>query len=520
MKSHVMVLSTALSLVLLACNDGKESTPPPSDTTPPTRIANLEVVSPAGRSVTLVWTSPAHDGSSGSASRYELRRAATPLTEEGWASATIVDPSPTPKPAGAQELKELAGLPNGTWYFAIKSADEIPNWSALSNVVHATVADLVAPGRVTDLAISAASVTSLTLTWTAPGNDGNVGRAVAYDLRQAAAPITEGSWGDAVSVTGVPAPDSAGSEESFTVTGLERDKTYYFALKASDESPGWSALSNVVSGSTKSMERLTTSSGTRFGARMPAWSPDGETISFAADWASAYHDRVYTIPATGGAPVQMTNDPNDGYSPAWSPDGSKMAFISRRGGESEIWIMAASPGATPTLLAAQAEQLNGPAWSPDGTQIAYYWVSSSDTFGISTIPAGGGAPVVLISGSATYANPTWSPDNTRIAFSSDRSGNTEIWAMQVNGGDPVQLTNAPGWDTYPCWSRDGSQIAFTSDRSGNSEIWVMAADGGSPTQLTSGSARNSSPAWSPDGHRIAFVSSGSGPSDIWILYLE
>lgn len=541
MNTRALLLLAIPSLVSLACKDGGGTTPPIGDTTPPVRIANLQVVSPAGRLVTLVWTSPTHEGTSGRASRYEIRRSATPLTEEGWASATIVAPPPVPKPAGEQELYEPTGLPDGTWHFAIKAADEVPNWSTLSNVVQATVADVVAPGRVSDLAISAMTATTLTLTWTAPGNDANVGQVVEYDLRRAADPITDEGWNDAVRVIGVPVPHSAGGRESFTVTGLQRESVYYFALKASDETPSWSPLSNVVRGSMVGLVRLTTTTGDHVGAYAPAWSPDGQTIAFSADWDSYIMAEIYTIPATGGPATQVTSDLNrSSYCPTWSPDGGRIAFGSTTGQTSEIRIMAAHPGATPTTLAMDHGAI-APAWSPDGTRIAYVQVDDANPTvrEICTIPVGGGDPAPLLGGPGFNLEPAWSPDNAHIAFSSNRSGRREIWVIQVSGGDPVQLTDSPSSAAAgnPCWSPDGSRIAFASNRAvesrdespasltgkstDNWEIWVIESGGGPPIQLTAETANCTNPSWSPDGHRIAFTRrSASGPSDIWILNLE
>ena len=90
-----------------------------------------------------------------------------------------------------------------------------------------------------------AATGSVTLQWTAPGDDGVVGRASAYDLRYSLAPITAINFAAATRAVGVPFPAIAGSAESFTVTGLVIGQSYYFAIETADEVPNWSALSNV-----------------------------------------------------------------------------------------------------------------------------------------------------------------------------------------------------------------------------------------------------------------------------------
>jgi len=104
---------------------------------------------------------------------------------------------------------------------------------------------------VADLATGAITANSVELTWTAPGDDGSSGTASTYDIRFSTSPITNDTdFNNATQATGEPAPQVAGSSESFTVTGLNPGTTYYFAIKTADEVPNWSALSNVPSATT------------------------------------------------------------------------------------------------------------------------------------------------------------------------------------------------------------------------------------------------------------------------------
>ena len=87
---------------------------------------------------------------------------------------------------------------------------------------------------------------TVVLLWDAPGDDLTVGTAAAYDLRYSTTVITEANFGDATQATGVVAPMIAGTEQSHTITGLTVGATYYFAIKAIDESNNIGPLSNVV----------------------------------------------------------------------------------------------------------------------------------------------------------------------------------------------------------------------------------------------------------------------------------
>lgn len=132
----------------------------------------------------------------------------------------------------------------------------LPSASAVAGGDTTITADLpedIPPAVVTDLAVISRSDTSLTLTWTAPGDDDLLGTASQYNIRYSCSAInTEAKWGAATLVPNPPTPLAPGSTETFTVTGLSSGTRYYFALKTADEVPNWSALSNSPLGITSS----------------------------------------------------------------------------------------------------------------------------------------------------------------------------------------------------------------------------------------------------------------------------
>ncbi|MFQ6042651.1 MAG: fibronectin type III domain-containing protein, partial [Candidatus Poribacteria bacterium] len=108
--------------------------------------------------------------------------------------------------------------------------------------------DIISPGTVTALATSKLRSNSITLIWTAPGDDGKVGTATTYEIRYS--DVTPFNWDKATRISKPPIPQPAGAQEKFTVTGLSPSTTYYFALKAVDEAGNWSDTSNIVTGET------------------------------------------------------------------------------------------------------------------------------------------------------------------------------------------------------------------------------------------------------------------------------
>ena len=108
--------------------------------------------------------------------------------------------------------------------------------------------DSVAPGAVTDLAAEPGPGGGLaSLTWTAPGDDADIGEVSHYLIRRSTDPAQD--WGafDTLSGSSMPAGGPAGITESGELGGLFGGVTYYFMVKAVDETGNSGAFSNVAS---------------------------------------------------------------------------------------------------------------------------------------------------------------------------------------------------------------------------------------------------------------------------------
>lgn len=210
----------------------------------------------ADSTVTLIWTAPGDDGTIGTASRYDMRYRTVPIsgtdTLTWWNAATPVTGLPTPRAAGSTDSMRVRGLtPVTTYYFVIRAADEVPNWSGYSNVaVKTTSGDLTAPAAIANLTVTGATGTSLSIRWTSPGDDGTTGTATSYDVRYSTSPITNANFASATAVTGEPAPAVAGTVQTMTISGLSGSTTYYVAMKTTDDVGNVSAMSNVPTGTT------------------------------------------------------------------------------------------------------------------------------------------------------------------------------------------------------------------------------------------------------------------------------
>jgi Tol biopolymer transport system component len=249
----------------------------------------------------------------------------------------------------------------------------------------------------------------------------------------------------------------------------------------------------------------------------PAWSPDGRKVAFYSTRSG--NDDVWTFDLETGEEVQVTTDQASDRRPTWSPDGNWLAFDSDRSGNRDIWVVRADGSDLTPLTTNPREELFA-SWSPDGATIAFFSYGSG-TNELWAIGADGRdpRPVVpeLASEDAQQCSfachePSWSQDSARLAFHSQRSGDRDIWLVNIDGTDLTHLPTGPGEDLFPAWTPDG-QIVFVTERISIEKAWndvrVISADGTEETTLFTEVAHGGPFYWSPDGNRIALHSQRS-----------
>ena len=75
----------------------------------------------------------------------------------------------------------------------------------------------------------------------------------------------------------------------------------------------------------------------------PQISPDGKLVAFTVQTVDIAANKkpvqIWVVPLEGGMPRQITHDGESNSRPRWSPDSKRIAYISDRGGSSQIWMM-------------------------------------------------------------------------------------------------------------------------------------------------------------------------------------
>ena len=190
-------------------------------------------------------------------------------------------------------------------------------------------------------------------------------------------------------------------------------------------------------------------------------------IAFASSRAGI--PQIYLVDLAANNAIQITNMPNGACQPSWSPDGMKLVFISPCKGMDDIYYNAS------------------------------LYIINADGTGLTPIPPSPGGDF----------DPAWSRDGKTIAFTSLRTGQMEIFSINVDDfSKVVQITKnvAKIESRQPTWSPDGAQLIYTVKRVGVYQIWMMDANGENPIQIVrSGQAFNDYlPAWSPNGELIIY----------------
>lgn len=100
------------------------------------------------------------------------------------------------------------------------------------------------PSRIVDLS-AVATNGQVILSWTAPSPSG-ANTLTSLDVRYDVNPITTLSWSSKQSIAWLTNPGTPGTVQTATVTGLNTNTTYYFAIKTQDSSGSWSTMSTEV----------------------------------------------------------------------------------------------------------------------------------------------------------------------------------------------------------------------------------------------------------------------------------
>jgi serine/threonine protein kinase len=248
--------------------------------------------------------------------------------------------------------------------------------------------------------------------------------------------------------------------------------------------------------------------------RWISWSPRGDRV-MAVSVPLANAPIYYVMVPTNGDSVQ-TVMPVAGLSltsnPVWLGSGDRIAYAivearatSATGQASRIVEQSLRTGKVRELLSLPSSVLNL-AVLGSGQLLMGITQSSQNLVLVDHPGAADSRERWLTRGASIDRQPTFSPDGKHVLFSSNRSGNLDVWEMDVETGALSRITDHPGNDWDPAYTPDGRSILWSSDRSGVFEIWEAAADGTGARQVSKDGVDAENPGMTPDGQWILFLS--------------
>ena len=256
------------------------------------------------------------------------------------------------------------------------------------------------------------------------------------------------------------------------------------------------------------------------------WSPDGKQMVFVRWRLEGQQARssIWLIAPDGSGAREIYTARDQLTDPRFSPDGRRIVLSPQfqGGAPASFQIFRVDGREAPQTVAADVGAISCPAWLGDD-QIVYSQALSASGAVVGTpgrlmlqdLKSGKKETLLYLTASG-YAMDVLGEG--RLVFETASSGETlrEIALTGPNSGKPRSLTHGQATDRQPCYSADGEWIVFSSNRSGNLDLWEVSTKTGVIRRLTDDAAEDWDPGFTPDGKSLLWSSNRGGPFEIWI----
>ena len=328
----------------------------------------------------------------------------------------------------------------------------------------------------------------------------------------------------------------AGDESVTIISGLEGDGAFSLSADASRlvyaRAPYYSNLWLVeaAKGSTRPAQATQLTHGTSVVDR-PRVSPDGRWIAFSMGYE--WRMNVYTMPARGGSPRQLTFFNALSLAAAWDPNGRAVAFASTEGGVPRLWIVNTDGTASRPLAATDISPNYIVSWAP-GNRLLYQTANYRNFYVLDPVT---GRRELLLKGPSEgfVSSADLSPDGKQFVLTWTGRPQGGLWLVNEDGQQQRmihELSNQSEFNPFAIgWSPDGTEvIAYEGRRAGSRGSSVMFGEtitaakvvklttrGGRPTTIVEFPfAEIGGVAMFPDARRFV-VSVYTSRSDVWVV---
>jgi Tol biopolymer transport system component len=226
----------------------------------------------------------------------------------------------------------------------------------------------------------------------------------------------------------------------------------------------------------------------------------GDELVFSTKLGGPF--QLWTVPVSAGKPVVPRWLPvgaAETHSPSTSIDGSKLVFQSDLSVvNTKVW-RSDDPDITSDFALSARVDIS-PALSPDGSRAAFVssrrgtreiWIQRMDGTGLQQLTDIAGGYV---------DSPVWSPDGSQIMFAASVDANSDLYSINVASRKVARVTTNDADDMLPQYRPGGESVAFASDRSGDWQIWELDLVSGAEKMLTKEGGL--AVRFHPDGRRV------------------
>jgi Tol biopolymer transport system component/tRNA A-37 threonylcarbamoyl transferase component Bud32 len=201
--------------------------------------------------------------------------------------------------------------------------------------------------------------------------------------------------------------------------------------------------------------------------REPSLSPDGRRLAASLTPDASYDvtgitNDIWVKQLDRGPSIKLTLDGKANHYPTWTPDGRSMTFTSNATGSFDLWTKRADGSSQAVMQVHDKRGLYSPRWSPDGKWLVFrtdrYQTGAGDILGIR--PGIDTVAVPLVATKFSELAPAISPDGRWLAYTSNESGQFEIYVVPFPNTAAAKWAVSTGGGTEPLWSHSGKELFY------------------------------------------------------------
>lgn len=241
----------------------------------------------------------------------------------------------------------------------------------------------------------------------------------------------------------------------------------------------------------------------------PSWSPDGRVIACGVrgDDDQGVYATVVGVEVASGAEKPLTSQRWIQVGRvAWLKDGSGLVITaaSQIAGPNQLWQLS-YPSGEVHRITNDLNDYRGVSLTADSAALATIQTETDSNIWRSTNTEIAPAKQISSSKNDGLGGLSWTPAG-QLVFTSNSSGNSDIWIMEADGSKTRQLTTDERIDQTPTVTPDGRFVVYTSMSEGApAHLWRVNIDGSNPKQLTFGND-DRAPDCSPDSKWVVYSS--------------